>query len=245
MSDMEAPRIRVLPDAGAVATAAAECIVDAARTAIELNDEFSLALCGGNTPQALYRLLAEEPFASRIDWPRVQVLFTDERCVPPDSAESNFRLACELLLDRVEVPYDNIHRMRGEVEPQAAAEEYDRLLREHFGEAGLDLALLGMGVDGHTTSLFPGTAALSEQERLCVANWVPNLKAWRLTLTAPFLNRSRAGLVLVTGKEKAATLARVLEEEPDPQEAPIRLIDPVEGELLWLVDASAAGMEGE
>jgi 6-phosphogluconolactonase len=240
---MAQPKITVLPDPAAVAGAAAEHAVSAARQAIERQGFFTLGLSGGSTPRALYQLLAAEPFVSRIHWPAVEVYFGDERAVPPNHADSNYRMAEEALLDRVPIAEKNVHRMRGELDPEAAAIEYGRMLKERFGEGGgLDLALLGMGEDGHTASLFPGTTALGEARHRAVANFVPRLNAHRITLSAPFLNRSKEVLILVTGAAKAGVLKEVLEGAPDPQRLPIQLIDPPAGVVTWLVDAAAAGM---
>src|ERR1044071_653885 len=188
---MAIPRIHVLPDAAAVAKEAAEHVVRMAAEAIRQRDSFSIALSGGRTPKALYELLAGEPYSSRINWGKVEVFFGDERCVPPGHADSNFRMASEALLDHVPIRPERIYRMRGEIEPEAAAMEYGQLLKAKFGEEGVDLALLGMGDDGHTASLFPETAALKETKHRCVANFVPKLNTWRITMSAPFLNRKR------------------------------------------------------
>jgi 6-phosphogluconolactonase len=240
---MSKPRIKVLPDAGAVAPAAAEHIANSARQAVEKQGVFSLALCGGSTPKALYQLLAAEPYVSQIRWQVVEVYFGDERCVPPGHAESNYRMAEETLLGQVPIPERNIHRMRGEIEAEAAAIEYGRMLKERFGDAGGgDRARLGLGEDGHTASLFPETAALNEAKHRAVANFVPKLGAHRITLTAPFLNRSKEVLILVTGASKAEVLKQVLEGEHDPRRLPVQLIDPPGGTVTWLVDAAAAGM---
>ncbi len=163
--------------------------------------------------------------------------------MPPDHAESNFRMANEALLSKVPLPAENIHRMKGESDPEAAAVEYGRLLKAIFGDEGLDLVLLGMGDDGHTASLFPSTAALKEQEHRCVANYVEKFKAHRLTLTAPFINRARQVVVLVSGAGKGKVLQEVLEGPPDPQRLPIQLIEPETGQLTWLIDVAAAGMD--
>jgi 6-phosphogluconolactonase len=162
-------------------------------------------------------------------------------------------MARETLLSKVQIPGDNVYRMRGEVEPpNEAAKEYGQMLKEKFGGptieegGGLDLILLGMGEDGHTASLFPGTAAVNETKHRCVANYAEKSttgKSWRLTLTAPLINRSREVLILVTGATKAKTLAEVLEGPRDPQRRPIQLIDPADGKLTWLIDAAAAGMD--
>ena len=235
------PEIKVLPDVPDVAHEAAERVVAAASLAADEGRTFSLALSGGSTPKALYELLALDAYRPRIDWAKVEVFFGDERNVPPDHKDSNYRMAREALLAKVPIPGDNVYRMAGELDANEAAKQYGQMLKEKFGDGGLDLVLLGMGEDGHTASLFPGTSALGEARHRCVASYVEKLKTWRITLTAPFINRSQQVMVLVTGASKARRLAEVLEGEQDPQRRPIQLIRP-EGRLVWLVDAAAAGM---
>lgn len=237
--------IKVLADPPAVALAVAEMFLESAKEAIERQGRFTVALSGGSTPRALYELLATDGFIGRVDWAKVQVFFADERCVPPEDPQSNYGMVRDILLRHLPMPEGNVHRMKGEIDPQAAAIEYGRLLKRMFGEEGLDLVLLGMGDDGHTASLFPHTAALTEDHHRCVANYVEKLKAWRLTMTAMFINRSREVAVLVTGQNKAITLRRVLEEASDPQTFPVRLIQPNHGRVHWMLDAAAAGMTGE
>ena len=235
------PHIRVYRTPALLAQAVAEQIVQSAVLSIQLTGKFALGLSGGNTPRALYQLLATEPYAARIDWTAVEIFFGDERCVPPDDADSNFRMATEALLDHVPIPYDRIHRLRGEIDPEQAAIEYDILLNDHFGKDGLDLTLLGMGDDGHTASLFPESTALKETEHRCVANWVKKLDAWRLTLSAPFINRSYEVLVLITGMNKAPIVKEVVEGD-GADKYPIGLIRPENGRLYWHLDAAAADM---
>jgi 6-phosphogluconolactonase len=239
------PEIKVLPDAHDVAHEAAERMVVAAGRAAEEGRTLSLALSGGSTPKALYELLASPAYRTRIDWPRLEVFFGDERTVPSDHKDSNYRMAREALLSKVPVPGDNVYRMAGELDPDEAAKQYGQVLKEKFGDGGLDVVLLGMGDDGHTASLFPGTAALNETRHRAVANYVEKLKTWRITLTAPFINRAREVMVLVSGASKVARLAEVLEGPRDPQRLPIQLINPEQGRLVWLVDAAAAGMTEE
>ncbi len=233
--------IIVRADAQSVAQAAVDLIVVAAGGV----PGFSIALSGGSTPRTLYELLAQEPYRSQINWSDLQVFFGDERCVPPDHPDSNYRMARDALLTRVPIPEQNVHRMKGELEPQIAAAEYGRMLKQKFGDGGLDIVLLGMGDDGHTASLFPGTEALSETEHRCVANYVEKFKSSRITLTAPFINRSRQVLVLVSGASKAARVKEVLEGPHDPQRLPIQLIQPTNGSLTWLLDVAAAGMNAD
>src|SRR5438034_540443 len=203
---MTTPEIKVLPDADAIAREAANRIVEIAEASIELHGRFSIALSGGSTPKKLYELLASDEFRDQIDWAKVEIFFGDERCVPPDHPESNYRMAREALLSKVPVPGDNVYRMRGEIDPEEAAKEYGLMLKEKFGDGGLDLILLGMGEDGHTASLFPGTTAVNETQHRCVAVYAEHSttgKSWRITLTAPFINRCREVIVLVAGAGKA------------------------------------------
>jgi 6-phosphogluconolactonase len=238
------PEIRVFSDPHAIAVEAADRIARAADEAIALTDRFSIALSGGSTPKLLHQRLAER-YRDAIDWTKVEIFFGDERCVPPDRRDSNYRMAAETLLSKVPIPGDNVYRMRGELDPNTAAREYGLMLKEKFGDGGLDMVLLGMGEDGHTLSLFPGTAAVSETHHRCVANYAENSttgKSWRITLTAPFVNRSRDVMVLVAGANKAETLSQVLEGPRDLQRWPIQLIQPASGRMTWLLDAPAAGM---
>lgn len=234
--------IRVVKDATEIARDAAEFVVEAAEEAIALSGRFTIALAGGRTPKALYELLASDEFAEKIDWSNVEIYFGDERTVPPDHPDSNYRMAKEALLDHVMIPRTNVHRMKGEMDPEAAAIEYGKMLNDRFGEdGGLDLVLLGMGDDGHTASLFPGTEALKETKHRCVANFVPKLNTWRITLTAPFLNRSREVLVMVEGAAKAARVQEVIEGPEDPGRLPIQMIA-ARNKYFWLMDVGAAGM---
>jgi 6-phosphogluconolactonase len=239
------PEIKVVPDAAEIAHEAAERIVAAGHRAAGEGRSFSVALSGGSTPKTLFELLAGPAYKSRIDWTRVEVFFGDERTVPPDHKDSNYRMAHEALLSKVPIPGDNVYRMAGELEPHEAAKQYGQMLKEKFGEGGLDMVLLGMGDDGHTASLFPETEALNETKHRCVANFVPKLSTWRITLTAPFINRSKDVIFLVSGASKAARLQEVLEGPRDPRRLPSQLIQPTQGHLAWLVDAPAAGMTAD
>jgi 6-phosphogluconolactonase len=240
-------RLVVLPDPDSVARAAAERIALRAERAAKEPGTFTIALSGGSTPGRLYALLADPsaPYRARIPWERMQVFFGDERHVPPDDPQSNFRMARETLLDRAPIPPANVHRILAERSADEAAALYEEELRRAFAldSAGLprfDVVLLGMGEDGHTASLFPGTAALSERRRLAVANWVPRFSTWRITLTLPVLNSARAVLFLVAGGDKAGPLAAVFDPSSAPDAYPCQLVRPGSGELLWLVDRAAA-----
>lgn len=234
--------IRILPDSTAVADAAARHIVESARSAIDARGRFSLALSGGSTPRPIHERLAAPPYRTAIDWSRVDIFFGDERCVPPDDTRSNYRLACDTLLDRVPIPPQNVHRMRGEIDPSTAAREYADALAAHFGNEAirLDLILLGMGDNGHTASLFPGLTAVHDSQHAVVAEYVPDVSMWRITLTPAVLNLAREDVFVVVGDGKAEMLRRVLEEPYQPSTLPAQVVRPVEGELVWLVDAAAA-----
>lgn len=242
---MTTPEIKVVPDPVAVATEGAERFVNAAGAAIEHRDRFCVALSGGHTPKAMFELLAREPYRSQVTWEKVEVFFGDERSVPPDSDQSNYRMALESLLRNVPIPGDNVYRIRGEIDPEEAAIEYGQLLKEKFGDGGLDLIYLGMGPDGHTASLFPGTEALHESKHRCVANFVPKLNTWRVTMTAAFINRAAAVVFLVEGADKAERVAEILEGPRDPERLPAQLIAPADGKLTWVLDAAAAGMHAD
>lgn len=230
--------IRVFPDVASLAQVAAEQFVELARGAVETRQRFLVGLSGGNTPKPLYELLATKRFAEKIDWARVQVFFTDERCVSPDHPDSNYKMAAAALLDGVSIPPTNVHRIRGELPPTDAAALYREELRRVLGESGrFDLILLGMGTDGHTASLFPGSVALEEGDKEVVAPYVEALQAWRITLTLPVINASRHVLFLVGGSEKAGALSRVLSGEP----LPAGLVKPAAGALTWFVSRDAAG----
>ena len=239
------PEIKVLPDARTIAREAAERIVALSEDAIESRGRFSIALAGGSTPKTLYSLLAAPEFVARLDWPAIDLFFGDERCVPPDHKDSNYRMAHESLISKVPIPLDNVYRMRGEIDPNEAAKEYGLMLKEHFGDSGLDLVLLGMGDDGHTLSLFPGTKAVSEKDHRVVANYAENSttgKSWRITMTAPFINKARNVIVMLSGAGKAERFKEVLEGPRVPERLPIQLIQPVEGTMTWLIDRGTAGM---
>jgi 6-phosphogluconolactonase len=234
--------IRVLPDAAALADAAARQIVERAQAAIDARGVFSIALSGGSTPRELHHRLASAPLAQRVDWQRVHVFFGDERCVPPDDPQSNYHMAEETLLSRVPIPTAQVHRMRGELPPEQAAADYTGQLEAFFEDEPprLDVIVLGMGDNGHTASLFPGLTAVHEQQRWVVAEDVPEVGMWRITLTPVVLNLGHQVLFLVAGEAKASMLREVLEGAYAPDERPAQIVRPAPGEVIWLVDAAAA-----
>lgn len=230
-------RIKIFPDAASLAQATAAQFVELACQSISTDQRFSVALSGGSTPQPVYELLATNAFSRKVDWKRVRVFFTDERCVAPEHPDSNYRATRLRLLDKVPIQAANVHRIHGELSPTDAAMLYQDELRSVLGENGrFDLILLGMGTDGHTASLFPGSEALEERDRDAVATYVEALCAWRVTLTLPAINAARHILVLVSGSEKAAALSRVLSGEL----LPAGRVNPESGVLAWYVDQAAA-----
>jgi 6-phosphogluconolactonase len=237
----------VVEDAATLAREAAERVAACARAAVAARGRFALALSGGSTPRALFQQLATPPLRDELPWSRTEVFWADERCVPPDHTDSNYGMARAALLDPAGVPAERIHRIRGELDPGAAASAYEAELARVLGGApggpapALDLVLLGMGADGHTASLFPGTAALAERRRWVAANDIARLGTHRITLTFPLLNQAAHAWFLVAGADKAAVLREVLEGPVDPTRLPAQGVRPEAGELVWLVDRAAAG----
>lgn len=241
MNDRKKGELFVFETPADVAAAVADAFVADARDAIAQRGNFFVALAGGTTPKAAYQLLAQEPRRSRVDWGRVQIFFGDERCVPPDSDDSNYKMAAEALLDRAGIPPANVHRMSGEEEPLQAAASYAALLIDLLGEAPrFDLVMLGMGADGHTASLFPGTNPHCDEGQLVRAPHVEKLGSYRLTLTPAVLNSARHVLVATEGLAKAPALYAVLEGPYAPEVHPIQVLAPGDGRLSWYVDRAAA-----
>jgi 6-phosphogluconolactonase len=224
---------------------AAERFVELAQQAAQERGRFAVALSGGSTPRGLYARLATAEYREGIPWSRVHLFWGDERCVPPDHPESNYRMVQESLLSKIVIPESNVHRMAGEKEPQIAAAEYEAELKNFFrlSEGGLprfDLILLGLGEDGHTASLFPGREALPETKRLVVAVYVEKLKSHRLTLTLPVLNNAAQIIFLVAADSKSAILKEVLRTDPRSSNLPAAKVQPVNGRLTWMVTQDAA-----
>jgi 6-phosphogluconolactonase len=237
--------IRTLTTPQELFAAAAEEVVRAANEAVAQRGRFTIALAGGSTPKSLYNLLATNA-RTALPWDRMFFFWGDERHVPPTDPDSNYRMADETMLSKIPVAAANAFRMKTE-NPDAAAvaEDYEQTLRKFFQiEPGqvpaFDLILLGMGPDGHTASLFPGTAALQEKSRLVQANWVEKMKTYRITLTLPVLNAARCVIFLVSGTDKAAALHAVLEGDVPGEQYPAKLVRPRQGKLIWLVDRAAA-----
>jgi 6-phosphogluconolactonase len=238
--------IRIVDDPPALFQSAADEFAAQATAAIGTQGRFTVALSGGSTPKGLFSLLATQ-YLERLPWEKMFFFWGDERQVPPDHPESNYRMAYEALLSKVPVPAGNVHRVPAE-DPDAdrVAQQYEQTLGQFFRPAvgaypRFDLILLGMGPDGHTASLFPGTTALHEKSRWVVANWVEKLNANRITLTPPVINGAKVVMFLVGGADKSVTLKEVLEGKQSPELFPSKLIHPTNGEVIWLVDRAAAG----
>lgn len=239
------PKIEILSDPHALAEAAARRFMSLARQAISDRGAFRLALSGGSTPRLLYSLLARAPYREALNWSQVQCFWGDERCVPPDHIDSNYLLAQHTLLDRVPLCPGNIHRIRGELAPDLAAREYEAELKSSFDGRfpRFDLVLLGLGEDGHTAGLFPGSAVLQEEALWAVPvthRTPPSPRVDRVTLTLPVLNAARHILFLVSGDQKAWRLAQTLRPPSTAAPSPAQLVQPQEGDVLWLVDRDAA-----
>lgn len=238
--------VRVYQNAGQVNRALAERFVSISSRAVAARGRFIVSLAGGNTPRGAYELLTTAEYTALIDWQNANVFWDDERCVPPESLESNARAVREALLSHVPVPVNQVHRIRGEIDPVQSAEEYDKTLRDFFrnrmqsGKPRFDLVLLGMGADGHTASLFPGAESLHEEKQWVVAHQIKTLNTWRITLTPVALNAASNVIFLVMGADKADTVKRVLEGDQTPDELPAQIIKPENGNVLWLLDEHAA-----
>jgi 6-phosphogluconolactonase len=240
--------VRVFPDLTALSRAAAEFFGALSKKAIAARGGFSIAISGGSTPLPLYTLLGSSPWRENIDWKHVHVFWADERCVPPDHRESNFKLADDTFIARAAIPDENIHRIDGEIEADQAALKYEQELRAFFGAAPypvFDLVLLGVGEDGHTASLFPGNAVVQERERFAVAVHLDAPRLSRVTLTLPVLNHAAEILFLVSGGAKAGVVQAIAGKN-NPDQYPAGFVHPTHGAMTWFVDAEAAvGLSGK
>jgi len=241
---MSSPQLIVLDDAASLFVHAAEEIAHVAGEAICTHGEFTFCLTGGSTPQASYELLASR-FHHSIDWSEAQIFWGDERCVPPDDPASNFAMAHRTLLSKLDLRPEQIHRMRGEDPPEAAARAYEEHLRDFFHLApgafpAFNLVLLGVGDNAHIASLFPDHPALKIKDRLAVAVEVDAPQRHRITLTSPVLNQAARVIFLVAGEAKATAVKAVLEGPRDPTTFPAQLIAPTHGEVTWMLDRAAA-----
>jgi 6-phosphogluconolactonase len=241
--------IRILADSAAIAKRAAQDFVQAAALAVREKNAFQVALAGGSTPKALYSLLVNDPaLRSQVPWDKMHLFFGDERHVPPDHPDSNFRMASEIMISKSPLKPEQVTRIKGEYpDAEQAALEYEKTLREYFklkdGDyPRFDLVLAGMGSEGHTLSLFPGTKALHADGRIAVRNWVGKLGTDRITLTAPAASKAAEILFMVTGADKAPALKSVLEGPYEPDQLPAQALQPKNGKLLWLVDSAAGSL---
>jgi 6-phosphogluconolactonase len=240
-----AAELKVVPDVAALNAAAVQEFCASVEAAVAVRGRFSVALSGGNTPRGVYSLLAEQ-HKNTLPWDKCFIFFGDERHVPPDHPDSNYRMARDALLSKIPIPEQNVFRVGAELPADLAADQYESELRAFFRLTGgawprFDLILLGIGDDGHTASLFPGTAALKEQSRLVVANWVEKFQSYRITFTSPVLNHAAEAVFLVSGKSKSQILRDIF----DPTKRgsyPAQAVQPENGRLLWIADRDAASL---
>jgi len=239
--------LNVFSDLSELSEHSAQFFVEVARRSCGEFGRFTVCLSGGSTPRLTYSLLAQERFSREVEWSRVHIFWGDERCVPLDSSDNHYTMTQELWFSKVPIPPENVHRIKGEsADPEGAAEEYEGLLKQFFGlrpgdMPRFDLVFLGMGTDGHTASLFPGTAGLSEEGRLVVAHYVPKLQSYRLTLTFPVFNNADQIVFLANGESKATAMKNVLQATIEDMDIPATIIRPKHGKLVWFVDQAAAG----
>jgi 6-phosphogluconolactonase len=236
-------KVQVYRDPEALARALADLFIETGVAAMADRGVFRVALSGGNTPRAAYELLGREPRSTELSWSDVFIYFGDERCVPPTDEQSNYRMAQKAFLDATGIPPANVHRIAGEIDPGQAANQYASVLRADLGDPPrFDLVLLGLGEDGHTASLFPGTPPDTDDAALVRAVYAASQMMWRVTITPRVINLARMVVFAVEGAEKAGILATVCEGPRDPTNYPAQIVDPASGQLIWLVDELAAGM---
>jgi 6-phosphogluconolactonase len=232
--------VEILPDESHLAEAAADRFIGIVEATLRYRQIADVALAGGSTPRAMNALLAADPRRGHVAWNRVRFFFGDERTVPPDDPESNYRMARETLFEPLGIPVRNIFRIHGEDDPQAAAAAYAEILMRELGSRPrFDLLYLGMGPDGHTASIFPGTLAAMDDGKLVVANWVEKFKTWRVTLTPHVINDATHVVITAGGASKADALHAVLDGPRDPNTYPVQLVAPEDGELHWFIDEAA------
>lgn len=241
-----APDIVLVADEQQLAATTAEIVADAMRTAVANDGVFRIALAGGSTPRLVHGVLATEPRYRTLPWSRTEIFWGDERTVPPDHPDSNYRMAHETLLSKVPIDPSRVFRIPADdPDPHQAAERYAQVIRAAFASQGaavprFDLILLGCGTDGHTASLFPGNVALLERERLVVAAWAAALNTWRVTMTFPLINAATQVTFMVSGAGKAAAVAAALEPPRDATPPPAALVQPINGRVTWVLDRDAA-----
>jgi 6-phosphogluconolactonase len=233
--------VRVFEDYGSLSHAAAELFVELGKTAVASPGRFAVALSGGSTPRQFYSLLGSSPYRDNLDWHRVHIFWADERCVPPDDPESNFKLVYDTLLSTIAIPDSNIHRVKGEEGPEKAARVYEQDIKIYFGsdKPVYDLIILGVGKDGHTASVFPGSIAIHETARIALPVLFSKPGVNRVTLTLPIINLASHVLILASGKAKSDVVQEILEGE-NLNQYPAGLVHPVKGSITWLIDREAA-----
>jgi 6-phosphogluconolactonase len=238
------PNIEVYQSTIDLVQNAAKRIILTINKGIRERGDCFIALSGGATPRPVYQLLGTPSMKDQVDWSRVHLFFADERIVPLTDTQSNYGMVNRELIAHIDIPRKNVHRIEVEKKPELAAAEYERELREIFSDVvRFDLILLGLGEDGHTASIFPKTAVVEEERAFACAVFVPHLSSWRVTLTFRSINNAREVLFLVSGKEKAPIVRRVLKSPKPRKEVPATMIRPVDGILLWMIDGDAAGEE--
>ncbi len=238
------PIIEIFEDKEALANASADSFMHLTSQAIRQRGRFLVALCGGETPLEMYTLLTKPPYKQRVEWLHVHFFWSDERCVPKDDPQGNYYQAHKILLSKVPVRHENVHRIQAELDPEEAAKNYAKLLNSYAGSGDplprFDLAILGLGMDGHTASLFPGMTMEASSTVVVVSAEYEHRPNRRITLTPAVLNFSREIIFLVSGARKSAILARVLYGDYHPENLPAQRIQPEDGKLTWMVDKAAA-----
>ena len=237
-------QVQVLSDLEALSHQAASLYVNASESSTAARNRFVVAISGGSTPRRLYALLGAEPYRGQVHWQHVHFFWADERCVSKEDEESNFKTAFDMLLSKVSISDENIHRVKGEEGPDKGARDYEEEIKMFFGKSAFpmfDLIILGMGEDGHTASLFPGSKALQETTRIAVPVYLEKPNRNRITLTLPVLNNAAQVLFLVAGDSKAKAVSEVLGDGEERKRYPAGLIRPVHGSMIWLIDQKAAG----
>jgi 6-phosphogluconolactonase len=238
-------QVQILPNLEAISHQAVRFFIDISKSSFAERDQFVVALSGGTTPRKFYRLLGSPPYREKVDWDRVHLFWVDERCVPKEDEASNFKLVFDTVLSAVPIPEKNIHPMRTERGAEQGAREYEEELRKFFGGSispMFDLILLGVGEDGHTASLFPGSESLRERSRLVVPVYLGEPGKDRITLTLPVLNQARHILFLVAGHSKAEMVRTILEKEAHRTHFPAGLVHPANGQVTWFIDEEAASL---
>lgn len=238
---LDARRDIVVPgDAKATVEYCAKQFIEIALASISKHGRFFAALSGGSTPHAIFQLLSQTPYKNQLDWTKVFLFWSDERCVPPDHPESNYFMAMQAGLNQLPIPSHNIFRMKGEENPEKAAQEYEKQIEQIVPAKKFDLVMLGMGEDGHTASLFPHTLGLDVKNRIAIANHVPQKNTWRLSLTYECIHNARQINIYVIGKNKADTISKVLMAPYDPNNFPVQRVGTQANKVLWILDKEAS-----